>query len=192
MLPTCKAGSRLGGTCWRHAWWLKRTATGFSSSSGRGRPLAATAFSSRTRWLFSTQPERGLLRAICKESGFPHRKNIRDPSPGRLYFRKPAIVKKDKRRHLRHENDFQHAVFSYTRVQDGDVFRLSSEGPEIRAVHMPGHTPGSTAYLIDRTYLISGDADLYPVDRPAGSGRQGRRVGQAAFQNDQDADRVTS
>ena len=66
-----------------------------------------------------------------------------------------------------HENDFQHAVFSYTRVQDGDVFRLSSEGPEIRAVHMPGHTPGSTAYLIDRTYLISGDAIfILSIGRP--------------------------
>ena len=59
---------------------------------------------------------------------------------------------------LGHENDFQHAVYSYTRVKDGDVFRLSSGGPEIRAVHMPGHTPGSTSYLIDHNYLISGDA----------------------------------
>jgi glyoxylase-like metal-dependent hydrolase (beta-lactamase superfamily II)/rhodanese-related sulfurtransferase len=59
---------------------------------------------------------------------------------------------------LGHENDFHHAVFSYTPVKNGDVFRLSSGGPEIRAVHMPGHTPGSTSYLVDNTYLISGDA----------------------------------
>jgi glyoxylase-like metal-dependent hydrolase (beta-lactamase superfamily II)/rhodanese-related sulfurtransferase len=57
-----------------------------------------------------------------------------------------------------HENDFQHAVFKYTRVKDGEVFRLSAGGPEIRAVHMPGHTPGSTSYLIDNTYMVSGDA----------------------------------
>lgn len=68
---------------------------------------------------------------------------------------------------LGHENDFQHAVFSYSRVKDGDVFRLSSGGPDIRAVHMPGHTPGSTSYLIDRTYLISGDAIfILSIGRP--------------------------
>jgi glyoxylase-like metal-dependent hydrolase (beta-lactamase superfamily II) len=68
---------------------------------------------------------------------------------------------------LGHENDFQHAVFSYSRVKDGDVFRLSSGGPEIRAVHMPGHTPGSTSYLIDHTSLISGDAIfILSIGRP--------------------------
>jgi glyoxylase-like metal-dependent hydrolase (beta-lactamase superfamily II)/rhodanese-related sulfurtransferase len=68
---------------------------------------------------------------------------------------------------LGHENDFQHAVFSYTRVKGGDVFRLPAGGPEIRAVHMPGHTPGSTSYLIDNTYLISGDAIfILSIGRP--------------------------
>jgi glyoxylase-like metal-dependent hydrolase (beta-lactamase superfamily II)/rhodanese-related sulfurtransferase len=68
---------------------------------------------------------------------------------------------------LGHEYDFQHAVFSYSRVKDGDVFRLSPGGPEIRAVHMPGHTPGSTSYLIDHTYLISGDAIfILSIGRP--------------------------
>jgi glyoxylase-like metal-dependent hydrolase (beta-lactamase superfamily II) len=59
---------------------------------------------------------------------------------------------------LGHENDFKQAVFGYTRVKDGEVFRLPAGGPEIKAVHMPGHTPGSTSYLIDHSYLISGDA----------------------------------
>jgi len=68
---------------------------------------------------------------------------------------------------LGHEDDFQHSVFSYSRVKDQDVFRLSSGGPEIRAVHMPGHTPGSTSYLIDHTYLISGDAIfILSIGRP--------------------------
>ncbi|HWR92268.1 MAG TPA: MBL fold metallo-hydrolase [Desulfobacterales bacterium] len=66
-----------------------------------------------------------------------------------------------------HENDFQQAVFSYLRVKDGDVSRLPSGGPEILAVHMPGHTPGSTSYLIDRSYLISGDAIfILSIGRP--------------------------
>jgi len=66
-----------------------------------------------------------------------------------------------------HENDFQHAVFKYTSVKDGDVFRLSAGDPVIRAVHMPGHTPGSTSYLVDNTYLISGDAIfILSIGRP--------------------------
>jgi glyoxylase-like metal-dependent hydrolase (beta-lactamase superfamily II)/rhodanese-related sulfurtransferase len=66
-----------------------------------------------------------------------------------------------------HESDFQNAVYNYTRVKAGDVFRLSSGGPEILAVHMPGHTPGSTSYLIDRSYLISGDAIfIMSIGRP--------------------------
>jgi glyoxylase-like metal-dependent hydrolase (beta-lactamase superfamily II) len=66
-----------------------------------------------------------------------------------------------------HEIDFHHAVYSYTRVKDGDVFRLPFGGPEILAVHMPGHTPGSTSYLIDRSYLISGDAIfILSIGRP--------------------------
>jgi len=66
-----------------------------------------------------------------------------------------------------HENDFQHAVFKYTSVKDGDVSRLSAGEPVIRAVHMPGHTPGSTSYLVDNTYLISGDAIfILSIGRP--------------------------
>lgn len=68
---------------------------------------------------------------------------------------------------LGHEDDFQHALFDYIRVRDGDLFRLSSGGPDIRAVHMPGHTPGSTSFLIDHTYLISGDAIfILSIGRP--------------------------
>lgn len=66
-----------------------------------------------------------------------------------------------------HENDFQHAVFKSTSVKDGDVFRLSAGDPVIRAVPVPGHTPGSTSYLVDNTCLISGDAIfILSIGRP--------------------------
>jgi glyoxylase-like metal-dependent hydrolase (beta-lactamase superfamily II)/rhodanese-related sulfurtransferase len=66
-----------------------------------------------------------------------------------------------------HENDFQHAVFKHTGVKDGDVFQLQGGGPEIHAIHMPGHTPGSTSFLVDNTYLISGDAIfILSIGRP--------------------------
>ena len=66
------------------------------------------------------------------------------------------------------ENDFQNAVFTYTPVSDDDVFTFSrTGGPEIMAIHMPGHTPGSTSYLIDNQYLVSGDAIfILSIGRP--------------------------
>lgn len=56
-----------------------------------------------------------------------------------------------------HRNDFQGAAFDYTALNDHEVFKFSKGGPEIKAIHTPGHTPGSTCYLIDNQYLISGD-----------------------------------
>ena len=44
------------------------------------------------------------------------------------------------------------------RVQDGEVFRFGDH--ELRAVHTPGHTPGSICFLID-DLLFSGDT-LFP------------------------------
>jgi glyoxylase-like metal-dependent hydrolase (beta-lactamase superfamily II)/rhodanese-related sulfurtransferase len=66
-----------------------------------------------------------------------------------------------------HENDFQGAAFEYKAVNDGEVFSFSSGGPEIKAIHMPGHTPGSTSYLIDNQYLVSGDTVfILSIGRP--------------------------
>ncbi len=63
--------------------------------------------------------------------------------------------------------DFDVARFPYTPVADGDIFTFSDGGPEVRAIHTPGHTPGSTSYLIDNRYLISGDAVfILSIGRP--------------------------
>jgi glyoxylase-like metal-dependent hydrolase (beta-lactamase superfamily II) len=56
-----------------------------------------------------------------------------------------------------HQNDFKDAVFQYKDVNDQEVFQFSKGGPEIKAIHTPGHTPGSTSYLIDNKFLVSGD-----------------------------------
>jgi glyoxylase-like metal-dependent hydrolase (beta-lactamase superfamily II) len=55
------------------------------------------------------------------------------------------------------EGDFNEARFAYTPARDGDTHRMGSSGPEIEVIHTPGHTPGSTCYLINGKYLISGD-----------------------------------
>jgi glyoxylase-like metal-dependent hydrolase (beta-lactamase superfamily II) len=56
-----------------------------------------------------------------------------------------------------HQNDFKDAVFDYKSVNDQEIFQFSKGGPEIKAIHTPGHTPGSTSYLIDNKYLVTGD-----------------------------------
>jgi glyoxylase-like metal-dependent hydrolase (beta-lactamase superfamily II)/rhodanese-related sulfurtransferase len=65
------------------------------------------------------------------------------------------------------ENDFQGAAFEYKAVKDHEAFSFSNGGPEIVAIHMPGHTPGSTSYLIDNQYLVTGDTIfILSIGRP--------------------------
>lgn len=56
-----------------------------------------------------------------------------------------------------HEDDFSMAVFEYCSIKDGDRVKCSDDDL-LKVIHTPGHTPGSTSYLIDGRYLISGDA----------------------------------
>jgi glyoxylase-like metal-dependent hydrolase (beta-lactamase superfamily II) len=66
-----------------------------------------------------------------------------------------------------HENDFKAAAFEYKSLDDQEVFNFSKGGPEIQAIHMPGHTPGSTSYLIDGKYMVSGDTVfILSIGRP--------------------------
>jgi glyoxylase-like metal-dependent hydrolase (beta-lactamase superfamily II)/rhodanese-related sulfurtransferase len=66
-----------------------------------------------------------------------------------------------------HENDFKAAAFQYQKIVDGKVYSISKGNPEIKALHMPGHTPGSTSYLIDDKYLITGDTVfILSIGRP--------------------------
>ena len=66
-----------------------------------------------------------------------------------------------------HANDFKDAVFPYHSLEDQEIFTFSNGGPEIKAIHMPGHTPGSTSYMIDNKYLVTGDMlFILSVGRP--------------------------
>jgi len=68
---------------------------------------------------------------------------------------------------LGHENDFKEATFKYQKIVDEQVYSFSKGGPEIKALHMPGHTHGSTSYLIDNKYLITGDTIfILSIGRP--------------------------
>ncbi|THB81307.1 MAG: MBL fold metallo-hydrolase [Desulfobacteraceae bacterium] len=59
---------------------------------------------------------------------------------------------------IAHEDDYRIASFEYDALRNGQVYSPEGSGIEIKAVHTPGHTPGSTSYLIDNQFLVSGDA----------------------------------
>jgi len=66
-----------------------------------------------------------------------------------------------------HADDFKDATFEYKSPGDQEVFQFSKGGPEIQAIHMPGHTPGSTSYLIDGKYMVTGDTVfILSIGRP--------------------------
>ncbi len=54
------------------------------------------------------------------------------------------------------EGDFSGAKIDYNKLQDGDEIGFQN-GPSVLVVFSPGHTPGSTMFVIDRRYVITGD-----------------------------------
>jgi glyoxylase-like metal-dependent hydrolase (beta-lactamase superfamily II) len=66
-------------------------------------------------------------------------------------------------------NDFGDSNNPYTPVVDGETHHFSDNesGPAINVLFTPGHTPGSTSYIINNTYMISGDTVfIASVGRP--------------------------
>ncbi|MCI5127423.1 MAG: MBL fold metallo-hydrolase [Candidatus Electrothrix sp. AUS3] len=67
------------------------------------------------------------------------------------------------------EKDFGDSNNPYTPVVDGEVHRFTDEnsGPTVRVLFTPGHTPGSTSYIINEQQMISGDTVfIASVGRP--------------------------
>jgi len=55
------------------------------------------------------------------------------------------------------DGDFKTSQNPYTPLTDGAMHGFSLGGPTVRVLFTPGHTPGSTSYIIDERFLISGD-----------------------------------
>ena len=54
------------------------------------------------------------------------------------------------------ENDFTGSKLNYKALTDGQEIGFSG-GPSVKVQFSPGHTPGSTMYIIDNTFIITGD-----------------------------------
>ena len=68
---------------------------------------------------------------------------------------------------MAHVGDFGEASFLYSKVHDGESFTMGGNGPMVKVMHSPGHTPGSTSYIIDDKYFISGDTIfIHSIGRP--------------------------
>jgi len=55
------------------------------------------------------------------------------------------------------DGDFKTSNNPYTPLRDAEIHRFSLGGPEVRVLFTPGHTPGSTSYIIDERFIVSGD-----------------------------------
>jgi len=55
------------------------------------------------------------------------------------------------------DGDFKTSKNPYTPLVDGAIHCFSLGGPTVRVLFTPGHTPGSTSFVIDDRFLVSGD-----------------------------------
>ncbi|WP_369900957.1 MBL fold metallo-hydrolase [Bacillus manliponensis] len=53
--------------------------------------------------------------------------------------------------------DAEEVVFTYEPLVDGTVITVGTTKIEMQAIYSPGHTIGSTSFVVDETYLLSGD-----------------------------------
>lgn len=78
-----------------------------------------------------------------------------------------VISEKSGAKFLANENDFLGAKIDYIPLADQSQIPFTSGGPKVDCLFTPGHTPGSTSYLVDDIYLISGDTIfIHSVGRP--------------------------
>lgn len=58
---------------------------------------------------------------------------------------------------LGNDGDFKGSKNDYISLKDGEQHTFASGGPKVKVLFTPGHTPGSTSFIVDDTFMISGD-----------------------------------
>jgi len=53
--------------------------------------------------------------------------------------------------------DAEEVVFDYTPLEDGLTVKIGASEIEVGALYSPGHTIGSTSFIVDKKYLLTGD-----------------------------------
>jgi glyoxylase-like metal-dependent hydrolase (beta-lactamase superfamily II) len=53
--------------------------------------------------------------------------------------------------------DAEEVTFDYAALEDGNKVKIGNSTIDINALYSPGHTIGSTSFVIDEKYLLSGD-----------------------------------
>ncbi len=63
--------------------------------------------------------------------------------------------------------DFEGTKAGHKSVTDGEIHSFSTSGPDVQVLFTPGHTPGSLTFIVDNSYMISGDTVLIQsIGRP--------------------------
>lgn len=80
----------------------------------------------------------------------------------------PALADELNIDYIAHAGDFETSNVRYRPVLDGEYISFDTTGgPSVLCTHSPGHTPGSTTYVIDERFMISGDTVfIVSVGRP--------------------------
>jgi glyoxylase-like metal-dependent hydrolase (beta-lactamase superfamily II) len=84
----------------------------------------------------------------------------------------PGLVRKYGAPYYIHQTDAKGARYEHEHIRQG--LRIKVGKSELEALHTPGHTPGSTSYLLDGKYLFTGDTVMETsIGRPDLGGQVG-------------------
>ena len=80
----------------------------------------------------------------------------------------PTLAEETGATFVAHEGDYGASLHDYRALADGEIFEfVKAGGPRVLCTHSPGHTPGSTTYIVDEKYMLSGDTVfIVSIGRP--------------------------
>jgi glyoxylase-like metal-dependent hydrolase (beta-lactamase superfamily II) len=58
---------------------------------------------------------------------------------------------------LANDADFKGSKNNYISLKNSETYAFKTGGPKVKVLFTPGHTPGSTSFIVDDKFMISGD-----------------------------------